>query len=64
MRGYNFAWQSGYGAFTVSQSHMERVRSYVEDQKTRHRRTTFEEEFVSLLRLHHITFGPQHYLWA
>ena len=58
-----FAWQSGYGAFTVSQSQMERVRSYIEDQETHHRRTTFEEEFVSLLRTHNIAFDPE-YLWT
>ena len=58
-----FAWQSGYGAFTVSQSQMERVRSYIEDQETHHRRTTFEEEFVSLLRTNHIAFDPE-YLWT
>ena len=42
---------------------MEQLLSYIEDREAHHRRTTFEEEFVSLLRTHHITFGLQ-YLWA
>ncbi len=58
-----FLWQSGYGAFTVSESQAERVRSYIQDQETHHRRTTFEEEFVSLLKAHHIAFDPK-YIWT
>ena len=58
-----FAWQSGYGAFTVSESQAERVRSYIQDQERHHQRTTFEEEFVSLLTAHHIAFDPA-FLWT
>ena len=58
-----FAWQRGYGAFTVSESQGERVRSYIADQERHHRRTTFEDEFLALLNAHGIAFDPD-YIWA
>jgi len=58
-----FAWQSGYAAFTVSQSQVERVRSYIQEQETHHQQTTFEEELISLLRANHIAFDPK-YIWT
>jgi hypothetical protein len=41
----NFHWQSGYGAFSVSQSNVAQVVKYIEQQKEHHRRRTFQEEF-------------------
>ena len=58
----SFAWQSGYAAFSVSESKEGTVRSYIERQEAHHRRTTFEEELVSLLRKHKIEFDPAHIL--
>ncbi len=58
-----FAWQSGYGAFTVSESQVERVGAYIRDQETHHRRQTFEEEFAALLKAHGIAFDPK-YVWT
>jgi putative transposase len=55
----SFAWQSGYSAFTVSQSQAERVRSYIERQEEHHRRATFEEELEVLLRMNGITLEPR-----
>src|SRR5947207_10889648 len=40
-----FAWQGGYGAFSVCESQVDRVRLYVVNQETHHRRMSFEEEF-------------------
>jgi putative transposase len=57
-----FAWQSGYAAFSVSESKEATVRSYIERQEAHHRRTTFEEELVALLRKHKIEFDPAHIL--
>ena len=57
-----FAWQNGYGAFTVSESQVPRVQRYIEKQEEHHRQTTFDEEFVTLLRLHGISFDPQYLL--
>lgn len=44
-----FAWQEGYGAFTVSASNIERVRAYVLGQEEHHRATTFQDEYVAML---------------
>jgi len=48
----HFAWQSGYGAFTVSQSQAETVRSYIQHQEEHHRTRPFRDEFTALLRAH------------
>ena len=48
----SFAWQAGYGAFTVSASRQEDVRAYIAAQQQHHRRISFENEFMSLLRKH------------
>jgi len=41
----DFAWQKGYGAFTVSQSQVNEVRKYIANQKMRHQDRSFEQEF-------------------
>ncbi len=51
-----FEWQKGYGAFTVSQSQIEIVRVYIQNQHAHHRTRSFEEEFIELLRRHEIKF--------
>ena len=58
-----FAWQSGYGAFTVSESQVERVRRYITTQEEHHRKKTFEEEFRAMLKAHRIEFDER-YLWT
>ena len=45
-----FHWQSGYGAFSVSESHVDAVRKYIERQEQHHRRRSFEEEFREFLK--------------
>jgi putative transposase len=47
-----FAWQTGYGAFTVSVSQCDRVREYIEKQQEHHRDRIYIDEFRSLLRGH------------
>jgi REP element-mobilizing transposase RayT len=58
-----FAWQDGYGAFTVSESQVKAVRRYIKNQKTHHRRRTFQDEFRALLVRHGIEF-EERYLWG
>ncbi len=53
-RAVQFAWQRGYGAFTVSLSQLAAVRRYVRGQKEHHRQRTFQEEFVGFLHRHGI----------
>ncbi len=57
-----FQWQGGYGAFSVSPSNAEAVRSYIAQQEEHHRRVTFEDELRTLLRKHGIEFNEE-YLW-
>ena len=58
----SFAWQTGYGAFTVSKSEIEPVRQYILDQEAHHRKISFEEEFISILKAHEIDFIEK-FLW-
>jgi len=58
-----FAWQDGYGAFTVSKSQLPDVIRYVEGQREHHRRQTFQEEYQSLLDRHGIDYDER-YLWG
>jgi len=57
-----FAWQPGYGAYTVSPSNVERVKHYVLHQAEHHRVKTFQEEYVELLRLGGVEYDER-YLW-
>ena len=45
-----FAWQTGYGAFSVSQSQLERVTTYIRNQKEHHKKLTFAGEYEAFLR--------------
>ena len=57
-----FHWQNGYGAFSVSQSHVTRVRRYIEHQTDHHRRMSFEEEFRLMLKRHGVEYDER-YVW-
>jgi len=57
-----FAWQTGYAAFTVSKSQVDTVRKYIENQERHHRRKTFKQELVSLLKKNDIEYDER-YLW-
>lgn len=57
--GHLFAWQSGYAAFSVSASNLEKVSTYIREQDKHHRRTTYQEEFSALLNKHGIEFAPR-----
>jgi putative transposase len=60
--GKEFAWQKGYGAFSVSASNVPAVVRYIENQEKHHRKMTFEQEFVALLRKHGVEFDPKYVL--
>jgi putative transposase len=47
-----FAWQTGYGAFSVSESQVERVRQYIINQEQHHQKMTFIEEYRRLMNHH------------
>ena len=57
-----FAWQIKYGAFSVSVSQLDKITQYIENQENHHRRLTFQEEFIALLKKHNIDYDER-YLW-
>jgi putative transposase len=60
--GTDFAWQEGYGAFSVSASNLDSVIRYIRNQEKHHRKFTFEEEFRVILRRHGIECDPPDWL--
>ena len=58
----SFAWQLGYGAFSVSKSNAPEVLMYIGNQEAHHRRRAFKDEFVDLLRKHEIEYDER-YIW-
>jgi putative transposase len=58
--GIRFAWQEGYGAFSVSASNLAVVVRYIQGQERHHRKVTFEDEFIGLLTKHGIEFDPKY----
>ena len=50
-----FAWQTGYAAYSVSESQLEKVFLYIKNQKHYHKKKTFQQEFEELLSLHGLT---------
>ena len=57
-----FAWQSGYAAFSVSDSNVDRVSRYIKNQQEHHRRITFQEELIEFLKRSKIEYDER-YLW-
>ena len=55
-----FEWQDGYGAFSVSKSHLDVVREYIARQKEHHRKFTFEQEYLELLRRHETEYDERY----
>jgi REP element-mobilizing transposase RayT len=57
-----FAWQEGYGAFSVSFSQVPKTIAYIANQKEHHRRKSFEEEFFELLKRHNLDYDSRYIL--
>src|SRR5688500_17875596 len=57
-----FHWQSGYGAFSISQSHVGDVKRDIQSQKQHHRRITFQDEFRKFLKKYKIEYDER-YVW-
>ena len=57
-----FAWQNGYGAFSISPSAVDRAKAYIAKQKEHHRTQTFQDEFRALPRHHQIDYDER-YVW-
>jgi REP element-mobilizing transposase RayT len=59
----DFAWQPGYGAFSVSASKIADVTAYIKNQVAHHRKRSFEEEFVAFLNRHGVEYDPKR-IWG
>jgi len=57
-----FHWQNGYGAFSVSQSHLDQVCKYIERQEQHHRRVVFEDEYRAFLKKYQAEYDER-YVW-
>jgi REP element-mobilizing transposase RayT len=59
----DFAWQEGYGAFTVGISQKDDTIAYIRSQPEHHRKRSFEEEFVAFLKKHNVEYDLRH-VWG
>ena len=59
---HDFAWQNGYGIFSVGFSQIETVRQYIAGQKEHHRKVSFQDEFREFLKRYKIDFDER-YVW-
>jgi putative transposase len=57
-----FAWQEGYGAFSVSKSEEHKVINYIRDQKLHHKKHSFKDEFLQFLERYEVDYDER-YLW-
>jgi len=57
-----FAWQIGYGGFSVSKSNVPDVIKYIQSQEEHHRKVSFKEEFITFLEKHEIEYDTR-YIW-
>ena len=55
-----FEWQKGYGAFTVSYSQIPSLESYLRTQEEHHRKKSFKEEYMEILKRHNLPFLIEH----
>jgi len=60
LRGFH--WQNGYGAFSISPSHVEALIAYIRDQEEHHRQESFQDEFRRLLAKYGLEFDER-YVW-
>ncbi len=59
----DFAWQDGYGAFTVSKSSVSAVASYIQNQRTHHQKQGFQDEYRECLNRHGVDYDER-YVWG
>jgi REP-associated tyrosine transposase len=58
-----FSWQNGYGAFTVSESQINPLIKYIENQKNHHKNQSFKEEYIIILNKNNIEYNPNN-IWS
>lgn len=58
----HFYWQQGYGAFSVSPVHVDKVRHYIATQEEHHRNVGFQDEFRSFMERYQVSYDER-YVW-
>jgi REP element-mobilizing transposase RayT len=58
----DFAWQTGYGAFSVSVSRLADTLAYIENQEEHHRTKSFQEEYLAFLNKHGVAYDEKYVL--
>jgi putative transposase len=58
--GCHFSWQEGFGAFSVSHSHLDAVINYIRNQENHHRRRSFQQEYLEFLGQHEIPYDERY----
>jgi len=61
-KGCKFAWQTGYGAFSIGYSQLDAVVNYIRRQPEHHKRRSFEQEFLALLKKYGVDYDPKYVL--
>jgi REP element-mobilizing transposase RayT len=59
---HSFAWQNGYGAFSISASHQSALENYISNQKEHHKKNSFKDEFRIILQKYNVSYDEK-YLW-
>jgi REP element-mobilizing transposase RayT len=59
----DFAWQGGYGMFSIGFSQVEQVRRYIARQADHHRKFTFQDELRRLLERYQVSYDER-YVWT
>ena len=55
-----FGWQDGFGVFSVSKSQAPQVIEYIKDQREHHKKQSFEDEYIALLKLHGVDYDERY----
>lgn len=55
-----FNWQAGYGAFSFSHSHLDAVIKYINNQEKHHKKKTFREEYIELLKRYDVEYDEKY----
>ena len=55
--GCRFSWQEGFGAFSISHSHLGTVIDYIHNQENHHRRESFQQKYVEFLERHNVAYN-------
>lgn len=57
---HRFEWQKGFGAFSYSHSHIDRVFKYIQNQEAHHKKETFKEEYEKMLKAFGVEYDEKY----